>query len=508
MKKQIQISSLWLLACCLPFFSLTSAFGQLLCNPGIIATPTSPGSLGYQFNAYSWPDSNCYNTNTVYTWNFGDNGTGTGKTVNHTYNAPGYYMVCLTVNHQGTSLTACDTVMVGFSGDCILNFSTNTVGTTVTAIPTITGSPNCFIPGTLYTWNWGDGNFSTVSNPGPQTHTYAVQGSFVVCVKATYNGFPVGSEFCQMVEIGNPNPTVFIGGQVFAGGQCMNQSVKVRLISLDSEDELNMNTGNGPDSCYYWFNIPAQPIRPWVIRAEPQSFIDYLPTYMGDVIFYTDATLFNTPASPGQNNPVINLVPNLYDSLPWDSLPPGLGIITGNILGAGTVVTSTLGGHNITATFQPQNAQVIITTSGGQPVAVANVNANGTFSIPNLPVGVYSLKVECPKIPSQQVVFELTAANMNRNFIFNTNGSGINSTTANKPLLNSEAIQVVPNPAVQFISLHGAVGMVTIMDAQGKVVLETKQHHQISISQLPAGLYSIKGQNKDGKALTTRWIKI
>lgn len=498
---------MWLLAICLPFFSLTTAFGQLQCNPGIYAVASTPGSFSYQFSAYSWPDSNCYNANTVYNWNFGDNGTGTGKTANHTYNAPGYYMVCLTVNHQGTTLTTCDTVMVGISGNCILNFTTNIVGTTVTAVPNFAGGSNCFIPGTVYTWNWGDGIINTVSTTGPQTHTYAVPGSYVVCVKATYNGFLVGQEFCLIVQIGNPNPTVFIAGQVFAGGQCMNQSVKVRLISLDSDEEMTMNTGNGPDSCYYWFSVPAQPIRPWVIRAEPQSFTDYLPTYLGDVIFYTDATIFNTPANPGQTNPLINLVPNLYDSLPWDSLPPGLGIITGNILGAGTVVTSTLGGHTITATFQPQNAQVIITTAGGQPVAVASVNANGTFTIPNLPVGVYSLRVECPKIPSQSVVFELTAANMNRNFIFTTNGSGINSTTANKPLLQSEAMQVFPNPAIDFISLHGAVGTVKIMDAQGRVVMETTQHQNITISQLPSGLYSVKGQNKDGKALTARWIK-
>lgn len=141
------------------------------------------------------------------------------------------------------------------------------------------------------------------------------------------------------------------------------------------------------------------------------------------------------------------------------------------------------------------------------PVAIATVNSNGTFSIPNLPVGQYELRIDCPKIPSQSLSFELTESNLNRTFFFNTDGSGINSTTANNPSVSTETMTVVPNPASNNISFYGVEGKVSIIDAQGRKVISTIDHRNISIAHLPAGIYTIHGQSKLGKSISTRFVK-
>jgi hypothetical protein len=75
---------------------------------------------------------------------------------------------------------------------------------------------------------------------------------------------------------------------------------------------------------------------------------------------------------------------------------------------------------------------------------------------------------------------------------------GISETAANA------IAEVVPNPASDVISLKGfaADEAVAIYSAQGQLVISCVGGYTISISELPAGLYVIRSQNK-----TVRFIK-
>lgn len=493
---------------CLPFLSALVAMAQPNCQVGIWSSPSPANALTINFEAYPLFDSTCFSPNSTYTWNFGDNGTGTGRNPVHTYNQPGVFGVCVTATTTfGFTVTQCDTVTVGPVMNCTLNFTYTQNANSITLVPITGGPTECYNINTVYTYSWGDGTSTTTGLTSPQSHSYSTNGTYTVCLNAFTPGVAPIQGTCVAVTINN-NPSVGIFGQVLAGGNCLNLPTIVRLIAVNGPEEYTQTIGTGPDSCYYYFTIPLAPQRAWVVRAEPQNMDDFLPTYLGDVLYYTDATIFSTPNSPiGQTNPPINLIPNLYDSLPWDSLPPGLGTITGTILGAGTTVTSMLNGYSVTTTFQPQNAHVIVLNSAGQPIAIGTVNANGTFSIPNIPQGQYQLRIECPKVPSQTVSFEVTVANLNRNFTFTTNGTGINSTTSNQRNVEGEMVLVAPNPASSAISFYGVVGQISILDAQGRPVLVTSTHKNISIEQLPAGLYTLKGQSPTGKILSTRFIK-
>lgn len=495
------------MAIVLPILLHLTASAQPNCQIGIFSqsAPASPNT--FIFAAYPLFDSTCFSPNSTYIWSFGDNATATGSNVTHVYNQPGNYLVCVTATTVfGFSVSSCDTIQVGGTSNCVAMFSYSQNNATITTNPTLIGSPSCFNVNTVLTWSWGDGTSSTSGLNQGSSHTYQNPGTYTVCLQVFTPGIaPMNS--CMSVTINSSNPNSSIMGQVLVNGDCPTFPINVRLIAVNGPEDYSYTIPGIPsDSCLYYFTIPSNLPRAWVVRAEPQGSTSYLPTYFGDVLFYTDATLFATPQGFQFNQP-INLIPNVYNDLPWDSLPPGLGVVTGNILGAGTVVTSVLGGHNVTATFQPENAQVIIFNAAGQPVAIAAVQANGSFTIPALPEGQYSIRVECPKIPSQAFNFELTAGNMNRNFQFNVNSTGINVVTSIKKSMAESGFAVSPNPAQSHISLYGFSGTVSIIDARGKVVLQTSDHRQINISGLPVGLYTLKGESKGGSGISTRFVK-
>src|SRR6185295_8046629 len=86
--------------------------GPSVMNCSFNATPDllNPSTIHYSANAPA---------GSTITWDFGDNTSGTGTSVHHTYNSIGYFQVCMTADYFGTSCTACDSVPVSNTvGNC------------------------------------------------------------------------------------------------------------------------------------------------------------------------------------------------------------------------------------------------------------------------------------------------------------------------------------------------------------------------------------------------------
>jgi PKD repeat protein len=126
---------------------------------------------------------------TSWDWTFDDGDVSTEQNPVHTYATNGTYNVCLTAtNALGTS-TSCQDVTIGsylppvalftFSGDPLVTFTDLS-----------TESPS------LWSWDFGDGEFSTEQNP---VHNYTENGTYTVCLTAT-NDIGSGSS-CQTVVI-------------------------------------------------------------------------------------------------------------------------------------------------------------------------------------------------------------------------------------------------------------------------------------------------------------------
>ncbi len=125
-----------------------------------------------------------------YAWNFGDNGTGTGVTPNHTYTSAGTFSVVLKVTDTTTGQTATATKAVAVSS----------AGSTPPPTASFVFSPQLPVTAQAvsfnatqssaaaghsivsYSWNFGDGSTGTGVTP---THPYTTAGSFSVVLVVT-----------------------------------------------------------------------------------------------------------------------------------------------------------------------------------------------------------------------------------------------------------------------------------------------------------------------------------
>lgn len=139
----------------------------------VCAPPVAAGAVDSTAGlTVSFASSSTYATN--YFWDFGDGSNSSLENPSHTYLVAGSFPVTLIVwNFCGSdtlyfTANACNTTpTAGFSG------SSNLLDVTFT---------NASLDATSYLWNFGDGDTSSAASP---THTYALSGTYVVCLTAS-----------------------------------------------------------------------------------------------------------------------------------------------------------------------------------------------------------------------------------------------------------------------------------------------------------------------------------
>ncbi len=158
------------------------------------------GAAVYSPDVYAQPNYTFTNGTTVndasaimsYAWDFGDLGTSTGTSPNHTYTSGGTYTVTLiaTNGNGGLTDTAISTITVKIKPQAA--FSSNVdYGGDIYSNPTVTftdaTTSNDGAPVYTYSWNFGDpasgaSNISTLQNP---THIYTSGGTFSATLTVT-----------------------------------------------------------------------------------------------------------------------------------------------------------------------------------------------------------------------------------------------------------------------------------------------------------------------------------
>jgi|Deesub1362A_J573_1020465.scaffolds.fasta_scaffold00437_2 PKD repeat protein len=122
-----------------------------------------------------------------YSWSFGDGQTGSGVIVNHTYTTYGTYYVTLTVtDSEGLSDSVQKSIRIIIGP--IANFTHFPVYPLVNQTILFNATSSYDPDGTLvaYTWNFGDGNITTVSQPLIY-HAYAAADVYEVSLTVTDN---------------------------------------------------------------------------------------------------------------------------------------------------------------------------------------------------------------------------------------------------------------------------------------------------------------------------------
>lgn len=128
---------------------------------------------------------------TEWDWDFGDGATSTDQNPVHTYVTNGVYNVCLTATNALGSSTTCQDVVIA-------TYVPPTVLFTYAGDPTVTFTDLSTEDPTSWSWDFGDGSFSTEQNP---VHTFTADGTYNVCLTATND---IGSNTgCEAVVIGS-----------------------------------------------------------------------------------------------------------------------------------------------------------------------------------------------------------------------------------------------------------------------------------------------------------------
>lgn len=141
------------------------------------ANPNDPNALQFIDNSYSMDPI------TSWQWDFGDGTTSSDPYPYHIFNAPGAYLVTLTIftaplTYPGDSCTSTYSEWVyagnSYPGNCNAYFNYYMSGTTTVEFVDLSSS---LTPVQSWFWDFGDGSSSTQQNP---THSYTYAGNFYV----------------------------------------------------------------------------------------------------------------------------------------------------------------------------------------------------------------------------------------------------------------------------------------------------------------------------------------
>ena len=157
-------------------------------NCNFNAVPDSMNGLTYYFYA-----SPAYQGSTI-SWTFGDNTSGVGSFVSHTYAYNGVFVACMNETDSAGVLlcSSCVSMYVDSVGNCGIN-AVNLQGSTYSF-----SVPSPVMNGNLVSWDFGDGTTGTGSTA---YHSYTTSGIFNVCVTITDStGWQICSNCTTVVD--------------------------------------------------------------------------------------------------------------------------------------------------------------------------------------------------------------------------------------------------------------------------------------------------------------------
>ncbi len=144
-------------------------------------------------------------TITKWSWDFDDDGTEDSSEQNpkHTYNAAGTYTVSLTVTNSNaqTDTVPHDVEVSAAKPTADFDYSPATpdIGDTVTFTDKSTAAGEATIES--WSWNFGDGQTTTVKNP---THTFDTMGTYTVSLTVTASNDQTSNVYTEQIVVGPP----------------------------------------------------------------------------------------------------------------------------------------------------------------------------------------------------------------------------------------------------------------------------------------------------------------
>ncbi len=356
---------------------------------------------------------------------------------------------------------------------------------------------------TSYYWDFNDGQHSTIKNP---IHTFTSNGYYNVCLTiATDSGCT--STYCDTVYTGNS-----LCGLITAGTNTVN-NVYVVLYSIDSLTSfftpIDTTTVN-PNGVYCFNNILpglyAVLAYPFVVATPSNTSSGYIPTYYGNVIYWTGANLIylNSNSTAFYN---ISL-----SSFSNTSPSNGPGNIGGNVV---STLPKALDSGN-----PYENLLIfLLDANNNTPLMFTFSDANGGFMFNNIALGEYKIHPELPgltAIPATVVLDENNTDNFK--VLITVSGTNIEaSLPALHETFSGFISDVYPNPTSSdaYININGNIKItyIEVLDMLGKridniSIINNNNLIQINTNILISGIYNIVIHTENGFVINKKLVRV
>jgi PKD repeat protein len=514
--------------------SFTANFS--ICNDSII--PPSPcenfiGITGIQSLTVGFVGMLANTQAASYTWDFGDNHSGTGQYVTHTYAQQGFYNVTLlTVTANGCfdestfPLVLMDSINPPSDCQNIINIG-NIQGLTATLQGSLLNGQTA-----SYSWDLGDGNTASGQNV---THTYAQQGNYNVTLStvtpdscmstsvfmlmlsdstntgcsavfiATSTSNPMSIAFQAITPNALPmqftwefgdgttgsgqnithtygNPGTYMVQLISSDSICTSVYVAPVTVPIDSTGTLNINGYViATNNFVYNAQVTLFGINPagYFYPAEstytnPNGWFNFMNVSEGTYI------ILAIPASDSMN--ASQYLPTFYgDVVFWDQAteiilgapqnPYTINLQSFDSIGSGGgyIGGQLLGGGKAMMTG---GQEILLLDLSNTPVRITYTDAQGNFSFASLPFGDYLVSPMVTGSTTVPTQVNLNASNPTASVVMTINGNTITGISKTEP--TSQIENIYPNPAVSEISVNiksaGNVKM-QILDATGKTIV-------------------------------------
>ena len=474
----------------LDFYICTNPSSGVSCQAAFTSQQIS-GTTSWNFRDMS------SGTGTVIGWNwdFGDGNTSTLQNPTHAYNAPGPFLVCLSIFTSDSCVSVfCDSIAGGGGGgsSCQADFSYQQgSGNSVFFVSQSSATAGI----ASYYWDFGDGNNG--SGTAPQ-HNYSAPGTYTVCLSIIANDSCTDSWCTNVVIQGSGNGPFALSGQVLQANPGANIPFTNAVVYLIEFDSLNqtltaVDTTTVDSLGYYRFVAPggSYRVKAALTQASPQ-YNNFLPTYHTSSLFWFNADVINLFSNIG--NAHVNMIPG--------NNPGGPGFVGGSVL---------QGANKTAGPGDPiEGIQVMILNLNDTPVQYTYTDANGGYSFSNLAYGTYKVYVEVIGKSTTPDIITIDAQNDNLtgvNFLVNTS----NVVTFSQPAALQADIKVFPVPANDWLHINAQLENaeqinLELISLEGRVLQNRELDLQaggnsvkLPLSDVPAGIYFLKITGESGQ---------
>jgi len=259
-------------------------------------TPGAPVALeAVLFNASGSTDSD--GAIESYTWDFGDNTTGTGMTPSHTYSDDGTYEVVLTVTDDAGASDSLQHNVTVSNVPPVAGFNYTTIDRAI-GVEDNSTDPD----GSIVNWTWDFGDGTVQYGQQPPTHSYSQVGSYTVTLTVTDDdgasnttsarisaGVFLSANFTYGTDPASDIPLHFYDNSshaatwhwTFGDGSTSNMTNPSHVYPIGNHYNVTLTVANGSENASVSKTVPVDTTIHIVKNAD--NVVNYVP-WLGDNI--------------------------------------------------------------------------------------------------------------------------------------------------------------------------------------------------------------------------------